>query len=178
MSKNKTTKALSIINEWEKKGYAILAALMIVCGFTSPIEAQVLSKVHPKKKFINPTGTYILKGKQKGNETYGYFGHVYVQYLGKQKVIVKFYLCKGYMSYSSGSFYDTLHYQNNTTVYRPTEYDSTCKVIFTFYPNRVVVEEQTANFNNGCGFGHGVVANSVFRKKSSRSPTKGEMAEN
>jgi hypothetical protein len=79
------------------------------------------------------------------------------------------------MSYSSGSFYDTLHYQNNTAVYGPTEYDSTCKVILTFYPNRVVVDEQTADFNNGCGFGHGVVANAVFRKKSSRRPTQKEM---
>jgi hypothetical protein len=162
----------------QKSLLAVLVSLLISFTFPTVVQAQALTKAHPKKSFINPTGTYILKGQEKGDETYGYFGHVYVQYVAKRKVVVKFYICKGYMSYSSGRFYDTLLYQNNTAVYGPAEYDSTCKIILRFYPNRVVVDEQTANFNNGCDFGHGVVANAIFRKKTSRSPTKGEMAEN
>lgn len=162
---------------WYQKSVLVaIVSLMISYMLTTVTHAQVVSKANQQRKFINPTGTYILKGKQKGNETYGYFGHVYVQYVAKQKVVVKFYICKGYRSYSSGSFYDTLVYHNNIAVYGPAEYDSTCKITFTFHPNHLVVNEQTANFNNGCGFGHGIVANAVFRKSSSRKPTLKEMS--
>lgn len=159
----------------QKLSKAVLACVWLICVATTVAHTQIISKAHQQKKFINPTGIYTLQGKQKGDETYGYFGHVYVQYSAPQKIIVKFYICKGYMSYSSGRFYDTLLYQNNTAVYGPTENDTTCKIIFTFYPNRVVVDEQTADFNNGCDFGHGVVANAIFRKKTSKSPNPKEM---
>lgn len=53
----------------QKPVLAVLISLVISCTFPTVVEAQALPKAHPKKKFINPTGTYILKGKQKGNET-------------------------------------------------------------------------------------------------------------
>jgi hypothetical protein len=58
---------------------AILACIWLICAATTVADAQALPKGNQQKRFINPTGIYILKGKQKGNETYGYFGHLYVQ---------------------------------------------------------------------------------------------------
>lgn len=128
-------------------------------------------------KYINPTGFYELKGKQKGNETYGYFGSIKVKLITESRIVINFYICKGYMSYNSGSFYDTLIYKNNRAVYKAPEYDSTCHIEIVFTPKGVNIDENTANFNSGCGFGHAVVAKAFFKRISKRIPSNKELNE-
>jgi hypothetical protein len=127
--------------------------------------------------FINPTGTYSY-GNQKPSEDgeiYGYFGEVKVIMIDSLKIAIDFYVCKGALSYNSGSFVDTLDYKNNTALYR-TESDSTCLIIFEFDKLNVNVEEKTADYNFGCGFGHGVVASGQFKKESDKTPKIGEVS--
>ncbi len=81
------------------------------------------------------------------------------------------------MSYTSGSFYDTINYRNNSAIYRTAEYDSSCKIKISFTNKGVHVDEQTNDFNNGCGFGHGIVAKAYFRRTSKRIPTNKELKE-
>jgi len=131
-----------------------------------------------KGKFINPTGYYELKGKQKGDETYGYFGEIKVKLISNSRIVVSFFICKGYKSYNSGSFYDTLVYTNNQAIYRTPEDDSTCHIEMIFTTKGVNIDETAANFNNGCGFGYAVIAHGFFRRISKRIPSDKELLEN
>lgn len=81
-----------------------------------------------------------------------------------------FGVSKGAPSYNSGSFVDTLDYQNNKAIYTDPELDTTCKITFEFSTKGVVVKEETADFNSGCGFGHAVVADGFYQKISSKIP--------
>ena len=123
------------------------------------------------QKNIDPTGTYYYLGKtyQKNGETYGYSGEIQVKKITEKKILMTFEINKGAPSYNSGSFFDTLLYENNKAIHT-TNYDSTCKVIFNFTKKGVKVKEETANYNWGCGFGHAVIADGYFRKKSSKIP--------
>ena len=41
---------------------------------------------------------------------------------------------------------------------------------FRFDSKGITVNEKTADYNSGCGFGHGVVASGRFRRVASRKP--------
>ena len=47
---------------------------------------------------------------------------------------------------------------------------STCRMTFRFDSKGITVNEKTADYNSGCGFGHGVVASGRFRRVASRKP--------
>ena len=109
----------------------------------------------------NPSGYYSLDTKTtvKDGDTYGYFGNIKVKQVDSNRIFVDFYVCKGAPSYNSGSFQDTLLYKNGIAVHTTTE-DATCIITFNFNTSGgVTLEEKTKDLNNGCGFGHAVVAN-------------------
>jgi hypothetical protein len=115
---------------------------------------------------VDPTGTYILDSKtymDKG-ETYGYMGVIQVKPLTTDRIVMTFYINKGAPSYNSGSFVDTLNYDDNKSVYKIPKEDASCRITFTFTEAGVTVKESTADINSGCGFGHAVVANGFFKK--------------
>jgi hypothetical protein len=122
--------------------------------------------------YIDPTGTYDLDSKttKKGNDTYGYFGQIQIKALSTSKIVMTFFVCKGAPSYNSGSFVDTLDYQDNKAIYTDPELDKSCAITFDFNEKNVTVKEKTDNYNFGCGFGHAVVADGIFKKTSSKVP--------
>ena len=122
--------------------------------------------------FIDPTGTYQLGNMTPDNsgEIYGHFGQIQVIKIMNDKIVMTFEFNKGAPSYNSGSFVDTLTYRDNKSVYTDFESDSTCKVYFVFDKRGVSVDEITADFNMGCGFGHGVVASGYYKKISNKTP--------
>jgi len=129
--------------------------------------------VHVNKTVdINPTGTYTHTGKTKveGEDTYGYTGQIQVKRLSAHKIAMSFHVNKGAPSYNSGSFLDTLSYVNNIAIWTDAAEDSTCKITFNFTGTGVVVKEETADFNFGCGFGHAVIASGFYKKTSSKMP--------
>ena len=134
-------------------------ALLLLAGSFAP------------KTSINPTGSYKLvsNAKEKDGEIYGYYGTLKMKLIGQTRVIVDFNISKGYPSYNSGSFLDTLDYRNNTAVYKDA-FDTTCRLTLRVSSKGVTVTEKTADYNFGCGFGHGVVANGFFKKVSSAVP--------
>jgi len=83
-------------------------------------------------------------------------------------IIINFYVCRGAPSYHTGSFIDTLPYQNQEAEYK-TKMDSSCTISFTFTNSNVYVK-QKSDFTLFCGFGYGVHVNDVFTKTSSKSP--------
>lgn len=119
--------------------------------------------------FINPTGTYLLKGKVNKSRIVGSFGELRVHLLDSGTIALTFYLNKGYPGYESGALLDTLHYKENFAIYRPMN-DSTCAIHFSFEYWSVSVSEELSDPHSGCGFRPGVMVAAVFDKTSSDIP--------
>jgi hypothetical protein len=132
----------------------------------------IFTSFNIQHSYVDPTGTYKLKNRinKKKGEIYGYFGQIQVKKINAEKIVMTFEVNKGAPSYNSGSFVDTLIYKENKAIYRDTQSDSTCKIIFNFDKKGIIVIEETANYNWGCGFGHGVVADGFYKKSSSKPP--------
>jgi len=122
-------------------------------------------------KVINPTGLYKLvsNAKIKNGDVYGYAGDIEVKRLDSSSIVIHFFVTKGMPSYNQGSFTDTLFFQNNMATYKTKE-DSTCTITFRFSVRGITVEEKTADFNFGCGFGHAVIADGFYKKTFSKTP--------
>ena len=131
------------------------------------------------KQFINPTGTYKLDSKTviKDGETYGYFGHVKVKLLDSTRIVVGLFICKGAPNYNSGSFLDTLEYQNNYVIHRTPESDSSCTIKLLFTKQGLTIEQFQKDINFGCEFGHGVFADGFYKLTSKKSPADKEFDE-
>ena len=143
-----------------KQRLLILISTILLTGFTY------------QKTYIDPTGTYQLDSKteKKGGDIYGYDGQIQVKRISHEKIIMTFLFNMGAPSYNSGSFVDTLNYNNNRAIYTDPELDTTCKITFNFGKKGVFVKEETADFNTGCGFGNGVVAIGFYKRSSFKTP--------
>src|ERR1700754_414505 len=125
---------------------------------------------------INPTGIFNYDGKtvKKNGDTYGYFGTIKVLQIDSNRILMNFFICKGAPSYNSGSFTDTLHYTNNTCVYRgdTTFANTTCRLVFKFSLKGINAELFSEFPNSACGFGHAVDAYGFFKRMKGKIPTK------
>ncbi len=149
--------------------FIILTGILYSCSqsFNERKATQTINN----KSYINPKGSYKYQGEItiKNGDTYGYFGNINIQQLTKNKIAVSFFICKGAPSYNSGSFVDTFMYANNYFEYLGVN-DSSCLISFKVTKLGITVNENTSDFNFGCDFGHGVVANGFFEKTSNRTP--------
>jgi hypothetical protein len=131
-----------------------------------------LTSLTLEDKYIDPTGTYNLESEYRkdGDDIYGYFGQIQVKRLTEKQILMTFMINKGAPNYNSGSFVDTLDYRIKEAIYVDIDLDPSCKITFDFTEKGVTVKEETDNYNFGCGFGHGVVADGFFKKTSSDEP--------
>jgi len=116
---------------------------------------------------IDATGIYKYKGKTSvvNGQVFGpYSGIISVKKVTDTSIAMSFFICKGAPSFNNGSFEDTLSYHNNLAVYTVPNIDSSCNITFHFKNKSVVVKENAADYNSGCGFGHAVVADGIFKK--------------
>jgi hypothetical protein len=132
----------------------------------------ILTNFLIKPKYIDPTGTYQLESntKKKIGEVYGYTGQIQVKKISNDKIVMTFEVNKGAPSYNSGSFIDTLSYNDNKSFYTVPKSDTTCVITFDFDKRGVKVKEENADYNSGCGFGHAVDANGFYKRISNNSP--------
>jgi hypothetical protein len=120
--------------------------------------------------FIDPTGTYILKGQTEKNKTIGHSGEIRVKLLDQDRVAICFYINKGYPGYESGAFVDTLEYNiNNEVVYTPCR-DTDSQFLFYFSAFSAETMQVYSNPGASCGFAPGVMASAFFKKCSSEIP--------
>jgi hypothetical protein len=131
--------------------------------------SRIFSPGDVPSEFIDPTGTYVLMGTIKKNRITGHSGEIRVQLLDSQRIALCFYLTKGYPGYESGSFIDTLPYEANATRYTCKK-DTTCTILFYFYPNKVEIMPTYSNPYSGGGYPNGVLISAVFSKSSSDRP--------
>src|SRR6516165_8451729 len=83
----------------------------------STIICQLLPGRAQLSEFIDPTGTYILKGEVQKNRIMGHSGEIRAKLLDQNKVALCFYINDGYPDYNAASFMDTLPYEDNTARY-------------------------------------------------------------
>lgn len=119
--------------------------------------------------FIDPTGTYILKGNVKKNNITGHFGELRVHLLDSGTVALSFYLSSGYPDYFTATILDTFPYEENSIHIQPGR-DSTCFLILTFSQGSVDLMKVYKNPATGCGFAPGVIVPATLRKTSSDIP--------
>ncbi|HEY6900448.1 MAG TPA: hypothetical protein VI233_07390 [Puia sp.] len=119
--------------------------------------------------FIDPTGTYRLKGVVKNNKVTGHSGELRVRLLTEHTVALCFYINAGYPGYRSGALLDTLSYEENKVEYRPLR-DTACSVFFYFDFRKVSLLQVMSDPRSGCGWDPGVFAPMVFSKVSSEVP--------
>ena len=119
--------------------------------------------------FINPTGTYILKGDVKKNNITGHFGELRVRLLDSQTVAFCFYLSSGFPDYAAAAMLDTLRYEDNSIHCRPGR-DSTCSLILYFSARSVELMKVFTDPATGCGFAPGVIVPATLQKTSSEIP--------
>jgi len=140
--------------------------------FVSLFLIIVLTSFNTQTKYIEPTGTYKFNNiyKKKDGDFYGYSGDIEVKKINSEKITMSFAVNKGAPSYNSGSFVDTLTYKDNRAIYTIQKFDPTCKIIFDFTKKGITVKEETKDYNFGCGFGQGVVADGFYKKVSKKVP--------
>jgi hypothetical protein len=119
--------------------------------------------------FIDPTGTYTLTGTVKKNHVVGHSGELRVVLLDSDRVAISFYMNKGYPNYESGSFTDTLKYNEDMARYTPS-CDSACTIIFWFSAKAMELRGLYTNPHTSCGFATGVMTAAVFQKTSWDKP--------
>jgi hypothetical protein len=149
----------------------MLVALFIISSFDSDRATMSVRK-------FDPTGTYKSgeDPKKLNRDIYAYFGEVRIKLIDKSKIAISLYVLKGAPSYSSGSFVDTLHYQNQHATYLTSD-DSSCKIEFLFNTKGLTITQYQQNLNFGCGFGHGVLADGYYPKISENIPVITDLPE-
>ncbi|MBS1596867.1 MAG: hypothetical protein JST75_01480 [Bacteroidetes bacterium] len=134
--------------------------LMMVCS----------AFIKSNSDFVDPTGTYILKGNIEKNKIVSHYGEIRVKLLTLDKVAICFYINKGYPGYESISFMDTLMYDDNHFVrYKPSLY-ADCTVLFLFSNRNAEIQQVYTDPRSGCSFGKGILISTVFKKFSSEQP--------
>ena len=126
-------------------------------------------------EFINPTGTYLLKGEVKNSKIVGHYGELRVRLLDTNRIALSYYVNNGYPNYEFGSVMDTLHYEDNRAIYKPVS-DSSCAIYFLFRQRSVEVSREVADLRSACGFGTGVLIPAVLEKTSSEVPVIQDMS--
>jgi len=121
-----------------------------------------------RQTFVDPTGTYTLKGDVRDNKVVSHSGEIRVKLLHPQLVTLCFFIDKGYPGYESGAFLDTLRYDDNAAVFMAR--DSNCMLRFFFKPNGVELIHIFTQGASDCGFPPGVLTGAFFRKTSSGIP--------
>lgn len=157
--------------------HSVAHSLRSALSPTQPAANSILSPfmVQPTQVFIDPTGTYVLRGAIKKNKVIGHSGEIRVQLLDSFSVAVCFYISKGYPGYESGSFTDTLPYNENQVHYIPPATPD-CKIVLDFQPRSVEIMQVYSDPHCRCGFNEGVLVSTTFRKSSSERPVIQDMA--
>jgi hypothetical protein len=130
---------------------------------------------HVDPEFINPTGTYLLKGEVKNSKIVGHYGEMRVRLMDTNRIALSYYVNNGFPNYEFGSIVDTVQYEDNRAVYKPTN-DSSCAIHFVFRERSVEVSREVGDLRSGCGFGPGVMVPAVLEKTSSEVPVIQDMS--
>lgn len=127
------------------------------------------SQLLSKNTFINPTGTYILKGENQKGEIVGNFAEIRIKLLSDSLLAFTMYCNKGFPDYTSGALIDTVAYIHNSAMYA-SKLDASCQLQFAFEPDRLHIKIIYTDPASNCGFERGVLPLGFIEKSSSSIP--------
>jgi hypothetical protein len=81
-------------------------------------------------------------------------------------VLLYIELTRGAPSYNSGSMYTRINLTSSPIIFRSIDIDLKCEIELVLKNGSVIL----TTLNDDCGFGHGVFADGLFKKKSSIIP--------
>ena len=137
--------------------------LLMVCG---SLQAQS----PPNAGFIDPTGTYILKGFVDKNQIMGQYGEIRIKMLSHEALALCFFINSGYPDYQTGAFVDTIPYkEDNLALAKPGPL-ADCRILFCFTPKALQTSLMYTDPASNCGFPKGVLVPAYFYKYSSAVP--------
>lgn len=119
--------------------------------------------------FIDPTGTYVLKGEKYKGEIRGHHGEVRIKLLSDSLVAIAMYSNKGYPEYTSASFTDTIAYANSRAVHF-SKTDPSCQLVFSFETDGLDIKQIYTDPASTCGFEKGTIPLGFIEKYSSDIP--------
>lgn len=119
--------------------------------------------------FINPTGTYVLKGEKYRGEIRGNYGEVRIKLLDDSTLAISMYGNKGYPDYSSASFTDTMVYVDNRAAHL-SKSDPSCQLVFAFDQDGLNIKQIYTDPSSTCGFEKGAMPLGFIAKYSSDIP--------
>ena len=155
-----------------KSLFLLLAGVPARCGVLYlPLLLCFASAFLPRQTddFIDPTGTYILKGEVHNNHITGHYGELRVSLINETTAAFCFYINKGFPDYASGAFMDTLSYENNMFKYHSRR-DTGCSVVMMFKVQTAELMELYTDPHSQCGFAPGVMAPVTLWKISGEKP--------
>jgi hypothetical protein len=137
---------------------------LFLSSCTTIIVLHTLAQEHTDRlSFVNPTGTYVLKGKKSRDEIKGQFAEIRVKLLDHQTVALSSYFNKGYPDYSVEAFLDTLSYSYNACAF-VHERDPYCKIIFQFSNSEVQLLYVFPDNGHQCIFSPGAIVTGKIEK--------------
>ena len=139
------------------------------------LSIQLITSYRDPDELINPTGTYILKGMMEKNVITGPNGEIRAKLLDNNKLALCFFINKGYPGFESGSFIDTLDYNDNQVKYR-SQKDADCTIVLVFKNRYVDVMLIHSDPQCTCGFVKGVMIPASFEKCSGDNPIIQDLA--
>jgi hypothetical protein len=142
-----------------------LLILSIIIWSRLPFSPTIADPV----KFVDPTGTYLLKGEITKNRIMGHSGEIRVKLLTSGKVAVSFYINKGYPDYAVGSFTDTLRYEENEARWTPSTFPG-YTILIAFKPRAAETMQLFEGEEPRSSFGQGVMVSALFEKSSDDEP--------
>ena len=131
--------------------------VLLISTMASIANAQTISKPGSQ--------TYYLAGRTEAlaNKTGSPYGILQLFYWGNNKAYFKLKYVSGNASKNMGIADDTISIINNQAIYHSKE-DSSCKLIFRFDANEVIVQQVSKPGAFSCGFGRNVYVDGNYSK--------------
>lgn len=137
--------------------------------FVATLIGRPVADTSGSAPFLDPTGTYVLKGSTHREHIIGHFGEIRVKLLEPQRIALSLDINKGYPHYESAFFSDTLDYLQNSAHLRSPA-DTQCTISFHFNQQQAVMTLVYSNPRCSCGFDKGVLVAARFAKYSNDVP--------
>jgi len=120
-------------------------------------------------EFIDPTGTYTLKGNVERNIIKGLNGQIKAKLFTENKLALSYHVDSGFPDYKKAVFTDTIFYDGNEARYHSVK-DDDCTIVFKFSKDAVNILLIHTDPGCTCGYEKGLIVPVSFEKNSSDVP--------
>lgn len=165
-----------------------LLFVLFACNNSSSTDNTIaVDSTDTRAENLNPpaeqvfTGTYtngdweivekLAGGEGEDDDAGG--GYLAIEQKGADSLKFELTLFNGAPNYHTGTAEGMLHLKDNVATFETEEFDSKCKITFTFSGDEVKVDQVDGN-DFDCGFGQGVMAFGTYKRRKNEAIFKYE----